>query len=199
MPPDEGSIGPVFDDAEDRENALRVAAAGPGRFYVPQVFRYGIQFRPDRLISRGSAAMQGHRRAVQFFFVAEGCTVRDVLARVRGGVIVSAKETVRHSTIRVVFHREEDAARYAEFAESATDLIRELGPNVVTAFLETETYPDAPAISIATAEGWTRCISVGNFDADWKDSDTGKGEMSSMWEHHLCRIWTRPQDRLEDA
>lgn len=191
----------MFDNATERANAIRktVPVTARNRPSVPQVFRYGIQFRSDRLISHGSAATQGHRRAVQFFFLEPGCTIRDVLSRVRGGVIVSATRAALHTTVRIVFLREEEAARYVAFAEGAPALIQELGSNTLVTHLDSETYPDSPAVSTATAQGWSRCISIRGFTPGWKDSDRTKRAMSNIWHLHLLRVWRRAQDRLEDA
>ena len=164
----------------------------------PQVFRYGIQFRPDRL-SSPVPAEQGHRRGVQFFYLRPDCTIRDVLARVRGGVVVSAVRAKIDTTARVVFLREQDAARYAAFAQTEPALIKELGLNAILAHLDTDTYPESPFVVGATVEGWTRCLSIGGFGPDWKDSMKGMTDMNDIWHLHLRRIWDRPEDRLEDA
>ena len=188
----------MFDDAAEREDVIEDVLADNNRAQIPQVFRYGIQFRPDRLSSSISAD-QGHRRGVQFFYLRPDCTIRDVLSRVRGGIVISAARAKIDTTARVVFLREQDAMRYAAFAQTEPALIKELGLNAILAHLDTDTYPESPIVVGATVQGWTRCISIGGFGPDWMNSMEAKAEMSNIWHLHLRRIWDRPEDRLEDA
>lgn len=152
---------------------------------VPQVFRYGIQYRPTAESLRNTY-MQGTKRTIVFYNLPEEVPICRVLAHVRGGMLT--KVTKCKTNAMVEFYLEKDAKQYVDFA-GVQNIAARLGPNVVIEHLMTDTYPLAPLSANQIAHAMTRCIGIRDFHRD--DLHRFCGQV--MKPH-----WARPQDMLED-
>lgn len=114
-------------------------------------------------------------------------TIREVLAYVRGGLLIRTFKL--ETDVVVEFYREDDAKRYFNFA-ALYNIPSRLGSHVTMKRLETETYPIAPTIMEEITRGLTRCVGVRDFHKD----DLGRFYLETLMAH-----WMRPQDALEDA
>ncbi|KAK7740663.1 hypothetical protein SLS62_011038 [Diatrype stigma] len=190
FPPDEGAVGQVVDNEEERQRTMRYEARlrGDDLSLFPQVFRYGIQYRPTtESLRRDFTSVQGTKRSIVIFHLPPERTIREVLAHVRGGVLIRALKT--DTGAMVEFYSEDDAKRYFNFA-ALCDIPSLLGPDVTMKYLETDTYPLAPTIMEEVTQGLTRCVGIRDFNKD---------SLGSFYIDRLLKIWKRPQDVLEDA
>ena len=150
----------LWTDSQDRNGAVEAhmrAATGRNDTRFPDIFRYGIQYIP----AEGDS---NYMRTVQISNLALGTEVRDVLARVRGGDVLSAMVVkmgkIAPGTLqaRVVFKHEAAAEDYVLYAAEHPILFGE--DNIAeVSLVETPTFP-LPARQITRLREQTRCIAV---------------------------------------
>ncbi|RYP24046.1 hypothetical protein DL765_000774 [Monosporascus sp. GIB2] len=152
---------------------------------LPQVFRYGIQYRPD--MSSQESQRQGLRRGLTFFHLPrDDCPLRVVLSAVRGGLIVTA--TKARNMVRVEFLMADQARKYYDFAEKNIKPL--LGAQVEVRLEATPTYPTGQDVLQDVVRGFTRCILIKNFPPQ---------AIMDVFEVNLKSMYRRPQDSLEDV
>jgi hypothetical protein len=130
----------------------------------PEFFRYGISYRP-------SSTDSNFLRTVMLGNLPVGTETRDVLARVRGGEVLSASllDTVKITgamSARVVFRHEASAEEYVLYAKQHSIVFgdRDEGQEAEVTLLNTPTYPPSPRfLSRLLLHGQSRCLSIANF------------------------------------
>ncbi|KAK0119235.1 hypothetical protein ONS96_012296 [Cadophora gregata f. sp. sojae] len=150
----------LWTDSQDRNGAVEAhmrAATGRNDTRFPDIFRYGIQYIP----AEGDS---NFLRTVKLSNLPLDMEVRDVLARVRGGDVLSAT-IVKMGKIapgtmhaRVVFKHEAAAEEYVLYAAEHPISFGEDNVAEVT-LVETPTYP-LHAKQISRLREQTRCIAV---------------------------------------
>ncbi|KAH7417360.1 hypothetical protein BKA64DRAFT_769321 [Cadophora sp. MPI-SDFR-AT-0126] len=150
----------LWTDSQDRNGAVEAhmrAATGRNDTRFPDVFRYSIQYIP-------ADGDSNYMRTVHLSNLPLGTEIRDVLARVRGGDILSAT-VVKMGNIaagtlqaRVVFKHEAAAEEYVLYAAAHPISFAEDNIAEVT-LIVTPTYP-LPAKQISRLREQTRCIAV---------------------------------------
>ncbi|CZT08499.1 hypothetical protein WAI453_007211 [Rhynchosporium graminicola] len=150
----------LWDDSQDLNGAVEAhmrAANGRGDTRFPDLFRYGIQYIPVETDSN-------YLRTVTISNLPLGTTVLDVLARVRGGEVLSASIVkmglIAPDTLqaRVVFKHEAAAEEYANYASSHPICFGDDATSEVTV-VSTPTYPISAKTQSRLREQ-TRCLSI---------------------------------------
>ncbi|PVH85819.1 hypothetical protein DL98DRAFT_650758 [Cadophora sp. DSE1049] len=150
----------LWTDSQDRNGAVEAhmrAATGRNDIRFPDIFRYGIQYIP-------ADGDSNFLRTVQLSNLPLGTEVCDVLARVRGGDVLSAVVVnmgkIAPGTLqaRVVFKHEAAAEEYVLYAAEHPITFDEDNIAEVT-LVDTPTYP-LPAKQISRLREHTRCIAV---------------------------------------
>ncbi|KAH7364138.1 hypothetical protein BKA65DRAFT_590505 [Rhexocercosporidium sp. MPI-PUGE-AT-0058] len=153
----------VWDDSHDRNGAVEAhmrAANGRNDTRFPDFFRYGIQYIP-------AGTDSNYMRTVILGNLALGTEIRDVLARVRGGDVISATVVkmglIAQDTLqaRVVFKHEASAEEYALYAAEHPISFAEGNVAEVT-LVSTPTYPLSTKTQSRLREQ-TRCIAIPNI------------------------------------
>ncbi|KAL8671443.1 MAG: hypothetical protein Q9168_004049 [Polycauliona sp. 1 TL-2023] len=126
----------------------------------PDIFRYGIRFRPDP----GETNVY---RTILIDDLPKGLSISQLLDRIRGGEVMDAKlldtTTINdHMTALVVFLHERHAKAFESRMRQSTQEF--CGARVRVALLPTPTYPAAKNLQIAIEKhNHTRCLEVFNF------------------------------------
>ncbi|PMD19651.1 hypothetical protein NA56DRAFT_660363 [Hyaloscypha hepaticicola] len=131
----------------------------------PEFFRYGIRYRP-------SSTDSNFLRTVMLGKLPVGTEMRDVLARIRGGEVLSASllDTVKITgsmSARVVFRHEASAEEYVLYAKQHCIMFGDGDEKQETevTLLTTPTYPPSPRfLSRLSSHGQSRCLSLPSFD-----------------------------------
>ncbi|PBP24862.1 hypothetical protein BUE80_DR004270 [Diplocarpon rosae] len=159
--------GGLWDNYEDKNEAVKehMRFSPRGEFQFPEIFKYGIQYVPQDTDSN-------FLRTVQLSNLPVGTQARDVLARVRGGnvlsvTIVSMGKIILGSVqARVLFKDETAALAYVLYTEnhqiSFGDLEGEDRKIAEITLIDTPTYP-IPFRKVKCIEYQTRCIAVLNI------------------------------------
>jgi hypothetical protein len=130
----------------------------------PEFFRYGICYRP-------SSTDSNFLRTVMLGNLPVGTEMRDVLARVRGGEVLSATllDTVKITgamSARVVFRHEASAEDYVLYAKQHPIVFGDGDEEqeAEVTLLDSPTYPQSPRfLSRLLSHGQSRCLSLPNF------------------------------------
>jgi hypothetical protein len=156
----------AFEDREDLNHFVNVQALNCGRSRdesrFPDLFRYGLQFIPGETDSN-------YMRTVMIGNLPSDVTLRDVLARVRGGEILSA--TLLNTgpitgswTARVVFKNEAAAEEYVEWTSVHPITFGDDKAPATFTLVSTPTYPLSPCLSInLLRHNKTRCFCIPSF------------------------------------
>jgi hypothetical protein len=130
----------------------------------PEFFRYGISYRP-------SSTDSNFLRTVMLGNLPVVTEMRDVLARIRGGEVLSASllDTVKITgsmSARVVFRYEASAKEYVLYAKQHPIVFGDGDEEqeAEVTLLNTPTYPPSPRfLSRLYSHGQSRCISIPSF------------------------------------
>jgi hypothetical protein len=130
----------------------------------PEFFRYGICYRP-------SSTDSNFLRTVMLVNLPVGTEMRDVLARIRGGEVLSASllntvKITRAMSARVVFRHEASAEEYVLHAKQHPIVFGDGDEKqeAEVTLLDTPTYPPSPRfLSRLLSHGQSRCLSLPNF------------------------------------
>jgi hypothetical protein len=130
----------------------------------PEFFRYGICYRP-------SSTDSNFLRTVMLGNLPVGTEMRDVLARIRGGEVLSASllDTVKITgamSARVVFRHEASAEEYVLYAKQQPIVFGngDEDQEAEVTLLISPTYPPSPRfLSRLLSHGQSRCLSLPNF------------------------------------
>ncbi|KAL9629577.1 MAG: hypothetical protein Q9164_006822 [Protoblastenia rupestris] len=161
QPPE--NLTTFFASNAERATALqlhqREAGAKDTRF--PDFFRYGVQYTPTSLDSN-------YRRTIVMSNLSSSTTMTDILAKVRGGMILEAKllDTLaikKSNTAIITFLREGAAEAYASFAKEHHIAIND--KIVQVSVVPTPTWPIPLNIRKALDHGQTRCCEVTGFSS----------------------------------
>ncbi|PBP26420.1 hypothetical protein BUE80_DR002777 [Diplocarpon rosae] len=159
--------GGLWDNYEDKNGAVKehMRFSPRGEFQFPEIFKYGIQYVPQDTDCN-------FLRTVQLSNLPVGTQTRDVLARVRGGnvlsvTIVSMGKIIPGSVqARVLFKDETAALAYVLYTENHQvtfgDLEGEDRKIADITLIDTPTYP-IPFRKVKCIEYQTRCIAVLNI------------------------------------
>ncbi|KAL2072610.1 hypothetical protein VTL71DRAFT_11953 [Oculimacula yallundae] len=155
-------------DAQDRNGAVEQHTAksnGRGDTRFPDFFRYGIQFVPGEKDGN-------YFRTVMIGNLPLGTTILDVLARVRGGEVLSCAVVnmagCSPGTVaaRVVFKQEADAEAYVSYASTPDHPLRfSENDNLSIASISlvpTPTYPSSSKTQLRL-DSQTRCLALSNI------------------------------------
>jgi hypothetical protein len=130
----------------------------------PEFFRYGISYRP-------SSTDSNFLRTVMLGNLSVGTEMREVLARIRGGEVLSASllDTVKITgamSARVVFRHEASAEEYVLYAMQHPIMFGDGDEEqkAEVTLLTTPTYPPSPRfLSRLLSHGQSRCLSLPSF------------------------------------
>ncbi|KUJ22692.1 uncharacterized protein LY89DRAFT_307866 [Mollisia scopiformis] len=168
IPKDRSFDGNLWDSVEEREVAIRANAQlsrsnfGRGERAFPDLFRYGIQYRPDEGDSN-------YLRTVHLSNLPSETDLREVLARVRGGDILGATllNTTKLTgglTARVVFIMEASAEDYVLYAADHPITFGEDKQVATVTLINTPTFPLNPSRRASIREReHSRCIAIPEF------------------------------------
>lgn len=151
----------LWDSVGDYDNAVRTHQRDCGRDSArfPELFRHGHYFVP-------SESDSDCMRTVHVGSLPRNISLRDVLARVRGGEIVSAvlADTVKLSggmTVLVQFVHESAAEEYVAYAKASPIIFGDDESAVEVTLLSTPTWPlSIPARKRIHEHGQTRCLAI---------------------------------------
>jgi hypothetical protein len=160
----------LWDGKEERKDAVEIhmrsisSRARDSEMRFPEFFRYGILYQP-------SSTDSNYLRTVMLTNLPVGTELRDVLARVRGGEILSASLLDTRSitgalSARVVFRHEGAAEEYVLYAKGHPILFgdEDGGKEAKVTLLTTPTYPPSPRLlNRLLSHQQTRCLSLPNF------------------------------------
>ena len=187
-----GQLPKIWDDSEQREGAIKTSNELGGRHErFPDFFKYGLQFVPDSTTSN-------FKRTVTISDLSEDVTLREVLARVRGGEILSAALTNTTSltgsyTARVVFKHEAAAQEYTVWASKNSIIFGEGKVLAQVTLVTSPTWPSRSYIAVRMQKNPTtthsRCFRITNFPENLSIRE---------FERELaCRIHLRAEALLE--
>ena len=153
----------IFFSSEERRHQTALhhkRSVGPLEYYYPDFFKYGIRFEPEK-----------HERDIyRTILISElpaNTTLRQLLSRVRGGVIIDAKlldtmKIVGAKSALVTFLHEHAALNYEEYAKTHGIIIN--NSLIKIAALPTPTFPMRPGLRTAAKDHQhTRCLEVHSF------------------------------------
>lgn len=157
-------IGRIFDSARDRETAgvinKRIAQAGARDVPYPDFFKYGIRYFPR-------IHEQNAYRTVAISGLSPSVTMRVLLGKVRGGMLVDANilDTAKitgSNTALVTFLHERSARAYTDYAGKHPIAFSNAIAQI--SVVSTATWPIPANIRAAIEEfGRTRCFEVHNI------------------------------------
>jgi hypothetical protein len=195
----------LWEDNEERKDAVEIHMratsfrAQDAETKVPDFFRYGISYRP-------SSSDSNYLRTVMLTNLPLEAELRDVLARVRGGEVLSAslldtRSITSSLSARIVFRHEAAAEEYVLYcsqhplafpststpeSDSSTS-----SPATVT-LLSTPTYPLNPrTLGRLNSHSQTRCLSLPFFPPSFplneleRQLSAGNGRRADM----LIQMW----------
>jgi hypothetical protein len=177
IPADLSKDESLWEDKEERKDAVEIhmratsSRARDAETKFPDFFRYGISYHP-------SSSDYNYLRTVMLTNLPVDTELRDVLARVRGGEVVSAslldtRSITSSLSARIVFRHEAAAEEYALYcgqhplafpsASTSESDSSTSSPATVT-LLSTPTYPLNPrTLGRLISHAQTRCLSLPSF------------------------------------
>ena len=154
----------IFDSARDREDAIRInklsSEYGERAMFFPRFFKYGIHYVPRN-------HEQDIYRTVAISGLSPSVTMRSLLEKVRGGMVVEAKllDTAKitgSQTALVTFLYEVSAMAYEEHARHHPVAFSNAVAQICV--IPTPTWPMSFTLrSDIEKSGHTRCFQVHNF------------------------------------
>ncbi len=164
IPKDRSFDSTLWKEKEERNGAvdIHVGACSGRDTRFPNFFRYGIQYVP-------AESDTNYLRTVHISNLPLDTTLRDVLARVRGGEIQIATllDTISITgslSARIVFRHEAAAEEYTLYVSSYPLFFGEDDTKAEVTLLTTPTYPlNARASNRVNAHAQTRCLCLPNF------------------------------------
>jgi hypothetical protein len=158
----------LWSSLEEREGVINAHQRQVGRDGIryPDIFRYGIQYVPEE-------DDENYFRTVTISNLPPSVSLREVLARVRGGVIASAilmdtKHLLRGTmSARVVFVEDFDACAFVSYTSAHPLVFGENGDarTAVITLVPTPTYPPSQGMikRMKAERKDTRCLAIHNF------------------------------------
>lgn len=134
--------------------------AGRGDRRCPDYSRYGVRFQP-------SPAMPNTFQTLSFVNLPRGVTMQELMATIRGGIVVSCQLLDTTSitgsfSARVRFLQESAALAYDDFA--AANPITLHGQKAGVSVVRTPTFPlPSPTLEKIIQGGRTRCLEISNL------------------------------------
>jgi hypothetical protein len=158
----------IWDGHKDRDGAIeahRDQCRGKFDNRFPDFFRYGIRYTPGETDSN-------FQRTVQISNLPHDIELREVLARVRGGEIVSAilldtKKLLSVMSARIEFLNEGAAEEYVLSAEMYPISFGDPPQCATVTLVPTPTWPVRLPTRNKVNLGQTRCLRIPNFPADF--------------------------------
>lgn len=190
--PNEDLVDRIFKTEEDRMAAMRNNRESYGG--VSPIFRYGVQYSPNIPASEIRPEHQDvdyQCRTVVISGLPVGVEVRDVSARVRGGLVIRITmvdtRTVNNGiTALVCFADWHSAHAYASYV--AKSPISICGSQVKVALAHKPSYPLPRMTALSLEQNATRCLAIENYPSDRCD----------QLFQHISGCFRNPEDVLED-
>jgi hypothetical protein len=154
----------IWDGHEDRDGAIeahRDQCRGKFDNRFPDFFRYGIRYTPGETDSN-------FQRTVQISNLPNDIELREVLARVRGGEIVSAvlldtKKLLGGMSTRIEFVNEGAAEEYVLYASMYPISFGDPSQRATVTLIPTPTWPVRLPTRNKFNQDQTRCLRIPNF------------------------------------
>jgi hypothetical protein len=162
----------IWDGHEDRDGAIgahRNQYRGKFDNRFPDFFKYGIQYTPGESDSN-------FQRTVQISNLPHDIELREVLARVRGGEIISAilldtKKLLGGMSARIEFVNEGAAEEYVLYASMYPISFGDPPQRASVTLIPTPTWPVKLSMRNRLNQGQTRCLRIPDFPTHFSLKD----------------------------
>ena len=196
IPADLSKDESLWEDKEERKDAVEIHMratsfrARDAETKFPDFFRYGISYRP-------SSSDSNYLRTIMLTNLPLETELRDVLARVRGGEVLSAslhdtRSITSSLSARIVFRNEAAAEEYVLYCSQHPLAFPSTSSPATVTLLSTPTYPLNPrTLGRLISHAQTRCLSLPFFPPSFslngleRQLSAGNGRRADM----LVEMW----------